>query len=352
MKKVVIHIGQPKTGTSAIQAWMDENAAAVANHGIHFCEHRFSHRIAVEFLKEAGRKRLADVEKIMETGFSGVTEHLGNLSFADLHLAVFSSEYFSEAAPAAVAKFFNTSFPDWAMEILVYFRRQDKMTESAYNQAVKEMGETMPFPSPAYSYNRRYDWYACVKEWESAFGPGCVKPLIFDYVVKQNKLIESFIGEFADLSLIGNTSVRANESLPAELLEFKRLANRFGEFGLSPFLARMVENGFRGTPFRLDRTKAKAILDVFRGSNEKLIEEYFEEGYETLFGHLSGPEEPEGIDLTERLSVETAVSILAFFMKDVQKEMAALASRLGELENKLNSLPLAAKGKFEVGKSE
>ena len=316
---------------------MDRSAAEMATRGIWFCEHQFSHRIAAQFLVDETRKSLADVEKILETGFSEVIERLSNLRLTDFHLAVFSSEYFSEASPQTVADFFRTFFPDWAMEILVYFRRQDKMTESAYNQIVKEMGETMPFPSPAYEYNCRYDWHTCVKNWESAFGAGCVKPLIFDYVVKHDKLLESFIGEYVDFPLTHDTTIRTNESLPAELLEFKRLANRFGEYGLASFLGRMSESGFRGNPFRLDKKKAEAILEIFLESNQKLIDEYFEEDYKTLFGNISCSDEDAGLDLTGKLPVETVAAILAFFMKDVREEMAAFSSRLRTLEEKIGN---------------
>ncbi len=340
MKKLLLHIGQPKTGTTTIQAWMDRHAAAMATRGIWFCEHRFSHRIAVEFLEDETRKNPADVKRILETGFSEVLSYLRAVPLAEFSLAVFSSEYFSEAAPQAVADFFRSLLPGWAMEVVVYFRRQDRMTESAYNQAVKETGETMPFPSPEYAYIRRYDWYACVKAWESAFGAGCVTPLIFEAVVKENRLIESFMGDFSDRSLPGDTAVRTNESLPAELLEFKRLANRFGEFGLSSLLGRMVKSGFEGTPFRLDREKAEAIVNLFLDSNRKLIAEYFEEDYETLFGDVSCVEERNGIDLTGRIPVETTALILAFFIKKTQEEMAALSARIETLEETLkNALP-------------
>lgn len=132
-KKLFIHIGTNKTGTSAIQHLLNSRRKELARHGLlyprtgcvgvaHYGISRmlgFAHgkQPAPEAERTAFRKRFkAEVEK------------------SACKTCVISSEFFVLPKNVEMVRAF---FADFDCRIVVYFRRHDHWWSSAYNQAVK-----------------------------------------------------------------------------------------------------------------------------------------------------------------------------------------------------------------------
>ena len=129
----------------------------------------------------------------------------------------------------------------------------------------------------------------------------------------------------------------SNASLPADLLEFKRLANSFGEFGLDKLLHRMIESGYKGPPFRMSPEKAQEFIALYGESNERVAKEVL--GYTSpLFSNYGGPGEREGVELYGKLPVETLAKVVAFLMKELGGEIAELRSKIGDIDALLTKL--------------
>ena len=149
MSTVYIHIGTPKTGTSAIQVFMQKkkNRKLLKQQGYDYPNLGFdfpginSNRNAHclnPFIYDSNKKRQKDKEKeVVEQAFEKIEKRL-----KDVQNLIFSDEqmwnnkdidkerlvYFKERLAKAGAD----------LKIIVYFRRQDLLIQSYWAQQVKE----------------------------------------------------------------------------------------------------------------------------------------------------------------------------------------------------------------------
>ncbi|MBC3764948.1 hypothetical protein [Neptunicella marina] len=138
-KKIIIHIGPGKTGTSAIQYWCNSNTDELLNQGIFYPKHGVdSNNIGsgnIEAIFEKVSSRLFELSKnkldnvMMEFEQSGA------------HTLLLSSELF--LTKLAIIK---DAIPQ--AEFAVYIRNPLDIFQSIYNQNVKRKMEVKPFTIP------------------------------------------------------------------------------------------------------------------------------------------------------------------------------------------------------------
>ena len=132
------------------------------------------------------------------------------------------------------------------------------------------MGVTIPIGEPVYHVD--YDWDVLATSWADAFGRENIVLRLYDKFDSDNGGIVSNVFGPLDptLALLARERApveeRSNPSLPAALIEFKRLANSLG-IDVLPMLERLKQCGAGGPPFRLKRETAKGFLDLYRESN-------------------------------------------------------------------------------------
>ena len=154
MNTLFIHAGLHKTGTSAIQDFCDLNRSFLAEHNIIYpptypfqAHHAFASRLKGKDAKEI--KELVDQYVVL---------HLSELS-ADSNVLI-SSEMLSEGTDPCFLTFFAPYFQK--VKIIFYLRRQDELLESAYNQQVKQNGETRSisdYTPYMVELDKHLDWY-------------------------------------------------------------------------------------------------------------------------------------------------------------------------------------------------
>jgi hypothetical protein len=136
---VYIHIGPPKTATSAIQNWLQNNRDLLLRHSIFYPEHNIDENgvssgnvLDVFDRKEDTKLIISDVK---------IKQLLQDCENNKCDTLLLSSEFF----------FFQVSellkvFPQ--AKLIVYLRFPLDVIESSYNQAVKRHNETKPFGLP------------------------------------------------------------------------------------------------------------------------------------------------------------------------------------------------------------
>jgi hypothetical protein len=132
-KKIIIHFGPPKTGTSAIQNWLNSNRDTLLSYGIFYPEHDVDENNVSSgnhmsiFTNDSDNELKLDNAKIQAL--------LKKFDKYEAHTLLLSSEYF----------FFN--FQILAQEFpsavyLGYVRSPLEFMESDYNQSIKRHGNT------------------------------------------------------------------------------------------------------------------------------------------------------------------------------------------------------------------
>ena len=342
MHELVLHIGLPKTATSFIQKWLVTNAKPLRQRAVWVPPRQIhAHRIAVEAITNSSVAMRDDVRGILEVPLHEALSQLIEAAPQSRYRSfVISSEYFYEADPQTVRDRI-TSLTGLPVRIVVMLRRQDRIVESGYNQSIKAMGMIDPVTVPRYLAN--LDWFELIGNWASAFGGENITVLNYDDLAMRGTILPQFLqaidAELAkDFSSSEFTAIATeNESLPADLLEFKRIANGFGEFGLQKFLCRLIETGHKGPTFRIPEDKARDIIALYQASNDRVARDVLGTD-QPLFGEYGGSGEREGVNLYGNLPTEALAKIVALSMKETGQTISALKSEITELKALIGQL--------------
>lgn len=241
MSTVYIHIGTPKTGTSAIQVFMQKkkNRKLLKQHGYDYPNLGFdfpginSNRNAHclnPFIYDSNKKRQRDKEKeVVEQAFDKIEKRLEkveNLIFSDEQMwnnKDIDKErltYFKERLAKAGAD----------LKIIVYFRRQDLLIQSYWAQQVKE-NMTISFSEYIKSKKAQYfklDYAKRLDEIAQAVGK---ENIIVRAYEKQQYYGGTILSDFLHIFDIELTEEfvlpkqAINVSLDGACLEAKRLLN-------------------------------------------------------------------------------------------------------------------------------
>lgn len=340
MTNVLLHAGLPKTGTTTIQNWLVENALHLRAEGI-FTQSRseLTHRMAVEGVTSQERRAQADFPAIMAWRLEEARAELAEAARdPTISRIVLSSEYFSIGEPLLVKQLLEELGLDQVTVIFV-LRRQDRLIESGFNQDVKLMRVVNPIGQPA--YHEGFDWDVLASSWAAIFGRENIALRLYEELeLTDGGIVYQVFGPL-DLSLArlareyAPTEERSNPSLPAALIEFKRIANRVGAFDVLPLLEKAHQRGLGGPPFRMHREIAKDFLDLYRESNRTVARQFFHRDSD-LFDESDLDAEMEGADFTGSLPVDTLAMLLALHLQ----EQAELSTQLKAAIEELRAKPL------------
>ena len=203
------------------------------------------------------------------------------------------------------------------------------------------MGLADPVMAPRYLKN--LDWFELIHSWAAVFGGDRISVLNYDQLAQKGAILPGFLQtvdeelaaasgseEFAPVSVV-------NESLPADLLEFKRIANSLGELGLEQFLYRLIQAGHPGPAFRISEDTARAIIALYETSNERVARDILRiEG--PLFPEYGSTGERVGVDLFGQLPVETLAKVVAFGWKENFDTIASLKAEIADLKAAIKDL--------------
>ncbi len=148
-RRVVLHIGSTKTGSSALQAMLFERRAQLAEVGAHYSAHGVTagahHLLAASIHPSAWRIHANVLPEDRDAYFTDTSRAiLADAAAAGHETIVLSSEYFWGSFPAQLYKRFRAGFEDCRFEVVAYVRRPEEWVVSSYLQALK-YGEARTF---------------------------------------------------------------------------------------------------------------------------------------------------------------------------------------------------------------
>lgn len=206
--KVILHIGQHKTGSKALQSFLALNAAQLKDQGILYAlKQTPDHHVPAYSNSHFHCYALARHEAIIDGGdlsaarqfwsefglycapYTSLEQVLNSLeterSKTGAHTIVISAEdffdmqsahdvYFSEQwiRHAAQALYSNARRLNWEPEVVVYLRRPDHLLNAHYAQYIKgNAGNTLDFETYFKDFRPRLDHLNILKIWSSVFSP-------------------------------------------------------------------------------------------------------------------------------------------------------------------------------------
>lgn len=290
MKKIIIHIGSPKTGSTSIQSMLKSNKEFLESNGIYFYD--------------SNRLNNDDFSLALANGnYDKIYKYIQNGVSSNCHTYILSSEnlfwigdgyyvnnqenyYLSRRESINIFKKVINEFFD-SVEILLYIRPQSEFINSMYIQEVQfKYGKS----SDEYMSELSFDYNDILNEWRSFFGDSSIHVKIFGEELFKVGLIEDFlnyIGIDNNSLLLKINKEKTNPTLTEELFLFKREFNKvFSRLSFRPngivyhifgfidiILAEDIANG-RSTYVEINQDAAKNIYEKYKSSNEEIIYKY------------------------------------------------------------------------------
>ncbi len=339
--ELIIHVGRPKVGSTALQAFLNQNRSALAEQGICYPKtglyHGASHHFSLVFLP--GLPDYPVVRDIVpDELYTALAEEI---TASGLSRAVISSENFWLVKPAKLKRLVSERFD---VKIVAYLRRQDEVMVSSFIQEIR--GGMLSLDTAMEDYLadqgrlKLLDYDVVLADWEKAFG--------FENVsVRLYEAMEAGI-ERDFLALLGlNTQrdfvfseARRNASPALDLLRMLETLRAYpvGEVAhrqLSGILTEVSEQ--LGSKDGLDpkalitASQRQQVMKQFADSNQRLFERHHCGGHR--FPDID-PDTGSPTDVPEVPRPGRELRALLGIIAYQQRQIQVLANRVAHLERR------------------
>ncbi|MCB1385676.1 MAG: hypothetical protein KDJ80_07015 [Nitratireductor sp.] len=329
MKRIILHVGTEKTGTTSIQKYFWDNrekyrerglcypeCLGTQNHvGLVTCARGFAENDSIRILQEIySRSTHERYKRRARLQFRREIENFDTIVLSNEHL---SARLRKPEEFKRLKSFLDVEAND--VKVVLYVRRQDEFLISSYTAHILA-GSTAPFSIPGVDRGHmRYNYRLLLDRWAEAFGIGNLTVRKYQKAsFPDGSVVKDFCKTVGIDSLGQQADYNENTSLDANKLEFLRRLNKF---------LPLISEGRRG----FDRTKllslireielvgpelssdAEGIVEFqrrFEGSNRYVANKYFgriEPEGDPLFGASRKRAQKSGRQWDE----ETAFEIFA-----------------------------------------
>lgn len=287
-RRIVLHPGTEKTGTTSIQAYCAHNAEVLRAAGVLYPEglgpknhlalaaavgrlDRIRHIGPTEGWRDTEDQARFRADVVRRLGAAARQIRDGTLLLSSEHLSSRLDDEDVAALRALLAPFAET------IEVVIYLRRQDELLLSLYSTYVKSGGKNDIGWLAGIAW---LDFDLYLQRWENVFGREHIT--VRRYPVEGDRLIADFFEAGRLPPIAGAPTRRMNRSLDARNLQILKAINdrmpAWDESGLMPQRAELVsllEERSSGAPPALSAAERQAILERFAESNERVRRRYF-----------------------------------------------------------------------------
>lgn len=315
-RRLVINIGNHKTGTTSIQAALFSNRAYLQEQGFSLFSHELDGRL----------RKQGNIHPWIKTRNGGVINAdlpatlarlPGNVIISDENFSWVFNEHEIRKFQAGVAEHFGE------ICIVPYLRRQDQQAISHYQQGSKKghflaaqfyaRGNKALPPFRAH-YREYMDYNHRIGCWADAFGESSVKIRLFESaLLKNGDVVEDFFNT-ASLDILEKPGNK-NESLGFEKTKISHLTNHQQvKYSIKKRLLRYLDDSGKSLP---SREGAEVFYNHFRHSNTLLNQRFAISERECLFSEdfTMYPEAPA--DLWTEDSANRAIQHLLAGIKNI-----------------------------------
>ncbi|MCD8200073.1 MAG: hypothetical protein LUD25_03850 [Coriobacteriaceae bacterium] len=353
MSDVYVHIGPPKTGSSSIQFFLDDNQAALEQHGICFpiferrwkriSPRRNGHIIVAGWKTPQGTPPLDEPRECYREGLDLIAQA------AQGHDAVIlSDESFWECGHRN-PKFWPQFKQDLAdrglnLRLICYLRRQDLWIQSYYKEKVKTR-TSLPFSDYLVECEQRRfftDYGAYLDMLNGTFERDDVFVRIMEsgQFAGAEQTIQSDFLDILGLSLSDGFKVKSevrNQALSGTALEISRLLNGLDEGKVSGKTTRKAVKELQASKPPEEKVTLfasfqaqKDYLDSYAASNEHVARAYLAREDGVLFHEPITELPPQHID--EHDLLDDSVKVLGRSIQLLEEENSQLKKELEELK--------------------
>ncbi len=286
-----LHIGTPKTGSTALQRFLTANLVPLGKHDYLYPRsilRGYGHHDLAFFLSGGYPPWATPREPELGTIERELGEELSSASPSNSQkkIVLSSENFYLLCAPEKLAATLaRLGFPPDTVNVVVYVRRQDEAHLSWYNQAVKAQGhagEIRPFIE---SHRPLWDYAAHLDRWAKVFDPAriTVRPY-------QDSDIPGLDIRLDFLRLLRLSpdgfwleDEKPNSGLNADLTEFQRTINRLPlsvqekrrfHRELIALSAATAGSGLFDESSPLSNEERQALLDAYREGNARVASTY------------------------------------------------------------------------------
>jgi len=228
--RCILHIGTPKTGSTALQYFLKQNRGQLARSGLVYPESIelgfAQHELA--FLTGGGYPDWATGERLPFDVLIGKLRRELDAHPSGSQLVLSSENFYWLSDPSAVSDMLAAlGYAPDTVAIVVYIRRQEDAIESWYNQSVKALGYSGSFEQSIADHDDLWDYEYRLGRWASVFG---LQQMVVRTYAEEDECFD-VRRDFLELLEVPAPSLsypagRENLRLVRDLLEFQRVINR------------------------------------------------------------------------------------------------------------------------------
>lgn len=343
-RRLYLHIGRPKTGSSAIQHFLWINRATLLDRGFLFprsvMHHRASHKLALVFQSYLPAHRVV-AGMTAASVFQGMYDEASD---SGSRAIIASSENLFLVDPSLIREQIPA---DIDTKIICYVRRQDHVLASSLIQEIKTGAVDIDTDVESYVFNRErmawLDYEAILARWDTAFGRENIVVRIYQEPDQGWSIFEDFAEAVGlDIAGLDTPAVRVNPSPARDVLDFIRMINSCNEISEPrkpalrvPLLRASEQLGQVGefdSHQMIPPRMREQVLSRFEASNAKVSKRYLGRTDNALF--KPGVQAVEGDGQSYRgMNLERFAYMAAGLIAGLQSQIDKLERDLGEMKN-------------------
>lgn len=249
-KKLIVHVGAPKTGTTAIQnelfgsrdSLFDQHGILYPKAGIKVGQ-RGHHNLVYEiapYHRAAGK---------FDTVRGGWFKVLNEIKSRDAPTTILSAEGLLRRA-AKVSRLIEKAFRPFNVEVVIYLRRQDEYLESGYNQLARFGRVEDDFENFIVRRAKIIDYQTIVQKWQDCLPWAKIICRPFERRVIGNNVVTDFTKVILGIENFETTAIASNLRAGLKSIQAAKALKAYvstrlgGEYVLSAQVANQIRQLF------------------------------------------------------------------------------------------------------------